>query len=116
MILLSFIHFLLPQFVVRSDIFLLSLLILYMFILTWRLVYNEILKRGLFNKQIIIIGSDGLAQQIVNEVNFKKDCGYNIACIVLEKYHKGTIFEARSPIIRKNKYNGLNELSKENEN
>ena len=111
-ILLSLIYFLLPQFVVRSDIFFLSLIILYMFILTWRLVYNEILRRGLFDKKMIVIGADGLAQKIINDVNSKKDCGYNIACIVLEKYHKGTIRDARSPIIRKNKYKDLNVLAK----
>ena len=111
-ILLSLIYFLLPQLVIRVDIFMLSLLVLYVFILAWRLAYNEVLKKGLFNKQIIIIGADGLAQQIINEVNVRKDCGYNIACIVLEKYHKGTIYDARSPIIRKNKYHGLNDLAK----
>ena len=111
-ILLAVIYFLFPQFVVRVDIFILSLSVLYVLILIWRLTYNEVLRRGLFNKQIIIIGSDGLAQQIINEVNVKKDCGYNIACIVLEKYHEGTIKDARSPIIRKNNYKGLNDFAK----
>jgi sugar transferase (PEP-CTERM system associated) len=111
-ILLSLIYFLLPKFVVRADIFILGLIVLYIFILTWRLLYNEILRRGLFNKQMIVIGADGLAQQIINDVNSKKDCGYNIACIVLEKYHKGTLKDARSPIIRKNNYKDLCVLAK----
>lgn len=111
-ILLAVTYFLFPHFVVRADVFILSLIVLYGFILAWRLAYNEILKRGLFDKKIVIIGSDGLAQQIVNEINNKKDCGYNIACIVLEKYHKGTISEARTPIIRKRKYTGLSNLVK----
>ena len=111
-ILLSLIYFLLPQFVVRADIFILSLIVLYVFILTWRLLYNEILRRGLFDKKMIVIGADGLAQQIINDVNSKKDCGYHIACIVLEKYHKGTLKDARSPIIRKDNYKDLSVLVK----
>ena len=45
-ILLSVIYFLLPQFVVRVDIFILSLFVLYVFILIWRLVYNEMKSKG----------------------------------------------------------------------
>ena len=111
-ILLSLIYFLMPQFVVRADIFIVGLIVLYIFILTWRLLYNEILRRGLFNKKMIVIGADGLAQQIINDINSKKDCGFDIACIVLEKYHEGTIKDARAPIIRKNNYKDLCVLAK----
>jgi len=37
----------------------------------------------------------------------KKDCGYQVACIVLEKYHQGTIIDAKTPVIRKKGYQGL---------
>ena len=111
-IILAFIILFLPQFTIRFDIFFLSVFILFVLILSWRLAYNQILKRGLFDKKIIIIGSEGLAQHIINEVNTKKDCGYTIASIVLDKYHKGTISDARAPIIRKIEYKGLCELVK----
>ena len=41
----------------------------------------------------------------------KKDCGYQVACIVLEKYHQGTITDAQTPVIRKKGYQGLCALS-----
>jgi sugar transferase (PEP-CTERM system associated) len=110
-ILLSFIYFLFPDAVIGSGVFLASICILSVLIGSWRLTYATILKRGIFDEKIIIIGSNELAQNIVNEINHKGDSGYRIACVVIEKYHEGTIKDAKSPIIRKLRYKKLSELA-----
>jgi sugar transferase (PEP-CTERM system associated) len=110
-IVVAVIYFVFPQVVISTSVYILSIFILLVFLGSWRYSYSLIVNRGIFDIKIILIGSDDLAQNIVNEVNHKSDCGYTIACIVTEKYHKGTITDARSPIIRKAKYAGLAELA-----
>ena len=111
-ILIAAIYFLFPQTTIDSGVYILSLCILTVFLGSWRFSYSFVISRGLFNIKIILVGSDDLAQNIVNEINHKTDCGYTISCIVTEKYHQGTIKDARSPIIRKTQYEGLAELAK----
>jgi sugar transferase (PEP-CTERM system associated) len=67
----------------------------------------------MFDQKIIVIGSDELAHKIMNEISGRTDCGYKIACIVLERYYQHTIEDARSPIIWKKNYKGLCELAKQ---
>ena len=111
-ILIATIYMIFPQVVINTKVYILSIFILLLFLGSWRFTYTMIVHRGIFDIKIILIGSDDLAQNIVNEVNLKSDCGYSIACIVTEKYHQGTIKDAKSPIIRKVKYAGLAELAK----
>ena len=111
-IIIAIIYFVFPQVVISTNVYILSIFILLIFLGSWRFTYSLVVNRGMFDIKIILIGSDDLAQNIVNEINYKSDCGYTIACIVTEKYHKGTITDARSPIIRKAKYKGLAELAK----
>ena len=110
-ILIAVIYFTFPQAIVDSRIYILSLCILLVFLGSWRFIYSLAINQGLFDIKIILIGSDDLSQNIVNEINHKTDCGYAIACIVTEKYHKGTIKDAKSPIISKARYTGLAELA-----
>lgn len=111
-IILTAIYLIFPQAIVDSRIYILSMCIFLLFLGSWRFTYSLLINRGIFNIKIILIGSDDLSQNIVNEINQKIDCGYTIACIVTEKYHQGTIKDARSPIIRKVRYGGLAELAK----
>ena len=106
-ILLAIIYFIFPKTILNTGNYIVSALILVFLLSSWRLGYALVLNRGLFDKKIILIGSDELAQKINNEIMQKKDCGYQVACIVLEKYHQGTITDAQTPVIRKKGYQGL---------
>ncbi len=111
-IMIAAIYFFFPQAIIDANVYILSLCILLVFLGSWRFTYSLVINRRIFDMKIILIGSDNLAQNIVNEINYKTDCGYTISCIVTEKYHQGTIKDARSPVIRKAKYSGLAELAK----
>jgi len=107
----SVIYFVFPVTIIEYRYLSYSILLTAILILTWRISYSEVLRRGLFNKPIIILGADEMAQQIVNEIKLRKDCGYKIACIVLGKHHKDTMLEADSPCIQKSRYKGISELA-----
>ncbi len=111
-IIVSIIYFIFPAAIIEYRFLSYSILLIAIMIMSWRIGYSEILKRGLFNKPIIILGADEMAQQIVNEIKQREDCGYNIACIVLGKHHRDTVLEADSPCIRKKGYQGICELAK----
>jgi sugar transferase (PEP-CTERM system associated) len=106
-ILLAVIYFIFPDTILNTGNYIISALILLFLLSSWRLGYALVLNQGLFDRKIILIGSDELAQKINNEIMQKKDCGYRVACIVLEKYHQGTITDAQTPVIRKKGYQGL---------
>ena len=111
-ILLAIIYFIFPRTMLNVGNYIVSALILLFLLSSWRIGYALVLNRGLFDKKIILIGSDELAQKINNEIVQKKDCGYQVACIVLEKYHQGTIADAKTPVIRKKGYQGLCALAR----
>ena len=72
---LAVIYFIFPATVLNTGNYIVSALILVFLLSSWRLGYALVLNRGLFDKKIILIGSDELAQKINNEIMQKKDCG-----------------------------------------
>ena len=82
-ILLGFIAYFFPQAIVGHWTFLLSLLLMVLLIGSWRYGYALVLKQGWFNQKIILLGSGELAQNIHDEINSKRDCGYQI-CLVFK--------------------------------
>lgn len=81
-ILLAGVYFLFPNAIIGEGIFFVSITILILFIVSWRVAYTFILNRGLFNQKIIILGSSDTAKEIAREIGEKKDCGYEIAAAV----------------------------------
>lgn len=81
-ILLAIVYFIFPNVIIGEGIFIVSIAIVIMFIVSWRIGYTHILNRGLFNQRIIILGSSDTAMEIAREIHEKKDCGYAIAAAV----------------------------------
>lgn len=88
---LAFIYLIFPLTIIDQKIFILSILFLLIFIITWRLVYIRILNKGLFNETIIILGSSSLAVDIFQEINSTIDCGYTVSMMIpdseKDEYH-----------------------------
>jgi hypothetical protein len=91
-ILLGIIAYFFPQAIVGHWIFLLSLFLMVLLIGSWRYGYALVLKLGLFNQKIILLGSGELAQSIYEEINCKRDCGYQI-CLVVKDCEVDTDFK-----------------------
>ena len=80
-IILAIIAYFFPKIIVGHRIFLLSLFLMVLLIISWRYGYFYILNLGLFDQKIILLGSGKLAQNIYQEINHKRDCGYQISLV-----------------------------------
>ncbi len=83
-IVLSLSYFVFPTTLLKTDIFVPSISLSIVLIISLRILYAKMLARGLFNQKIVLLGSGDLAKDIQAAVAEKMDCGYTIACIVLE--------------------------------
>ncbi|MEH0023178.1 MAG: TIGR03013 family XrtA/PEP-CTERM system glycosyltransferase [Desulfobacter sp.] len=79
---LAFVYFFFPLAIIDQEIFILSLLFLLVFIVGWRIVYIHILHRGMFNENIILLGSGELANDIYTEIAQNIDCGYTVSVMI----------------------------------
>ncbi len=86
-IVLAVIYFLFPLVIIDQKIFILSIVFLLVFIIGWRLLYIQILSKGLFNEHIIILGSSDLAMDIFKEIRGTIDCGYNVSVLIPDDEH-----------------------------
>ena len=78
------VYYLVPQLMIGEGIFVISIGLLILLIVSWRIGYTLILEKGLFNQKIIVIGSGDLAQGIIQEINEKRDSGYEIETVLKE--------------------------------
>ena len=78
------VYYLLPQLMIGEGIFVISIALLILLIVSWRIGYTLILENGLFNQKIIVIGSGALAQGIIQEIRDKRDSGYEIETVLNE--------------------------------
>ena len=54
------VYYLVPQLMIGEGIFVISIALLILLIVSWRIGYTLILENGLFNQKIIVIGSGAL--------------------------------------------------------
>ncbi|MBU0463980.1 MAG: TIGR03013 family PEP-CTERM/XrtA system glycosyltransferase [Proteobacteria bacterium] len=81
-IVLGLIYWAFPVVIINQFIFILSIGLLLIFIIGWRLLYIFIIKKGIFNQNIILLGSSPLAFDILNEIDSEPDCGYSVSVMI----------------------------------
>lgn len=112
-ILLAVIYWFFPNAIISEGIFIASIIIVILLVVSWRLAYARVLSIGLFNQKIIILGSSDSAKTIANEINEKKDCGYQIAAIVSkEPWNNG--FIPKDNVIVQNKFSDIQKIAEQN--
>jgi len=79
---LAGVYFVFPLAIIDQKIYILSIILLLIFIIGWRLLYVQMLEKGVFNEHIIILGSSSLAVDIFNEINKTIDCGYTVSIVI----------------------------------
>ena len=111
-IFLGFVYLAFPETIIGSLIFMIGVGIVIVAITCWRFGYSLALNRGLFNQQIILLGSGDLTRRIREEINARKDCGYTVAVEVPECIDDSDPGRpAEVPLICRNKFEGMCELS-----
>ena len=107
-IVLGVIYFVFPGSIIGSTIYFINVGIAIALIFIWRVGYNFILERGMFNQKIMVLGSNRLAENIIAEIAGKKNCGYDVT-IVVPEINDNRVFSnklIKAGIIKKD-YNGL---------
>ena len=79
---LAFVYFFFPLAIIDQKVFILSIVFLLIFIIGWRLLYIQVLNKGMFNEHIIILGSSSLASDIYKEIADTIDCGYTVSVMI----------------------------------
>ncbi len=79
---LAFVYYFFPLVIIGQRAFMLSILLLLILIIGWRIFYIHVLDQGIYNEKILILGSSDLAVDIFNEIQEKIDCGYTVSAIV----------------------------------
>jgi sugar transferase (PEP-CTERM system associated) len=116
-IFLSGVYVIFPGTIIGHGIFALSIGIVILLIVSWRFCYKLILDHGLFDQNIILLGSGDLAQKIIKEINKRKDSGYTVSVNVKEKkYYGNNNFqheENTASTIYKQNFEGLCDIADE---
>ena len=113
-IFLAGIYFIFPATIIGKGVFVVSVVFVILFIVSWRFGYMLILNHRMFDEKIILLGSGELAQNIMNEIFDKKDCGYVVSATVQEcPDHTDFAHEQTTAMICKKDYDGLCELAEE---
>jgi sugar transferase (PEP-CTERM system associated) len=114
-IFLSGIYIIFPQAIIGYGIFALSVTFVILLIVSWRFCYKLILTHGIFDQNIIIMGSGDLAQNIINEITQRKDSGYSVSLNVKEYMGNNELpnEQNRASTIYIQNYDGLCDMAEE---
>jgi len=112
-IFLAGIYIIFPGLIIGQGIFVVSIGFVLLIVVSWRFCYKIILNHGLFNQKIILLGSDGLAKDIINEINERKDSGYTVSVNVQESSGNNDFKNQKNTAstIYKGDYKGLCEMA-----
>ena len=112
-IFLGVVYLAFPGTIIRSVVFMVGVGIVIVLIACWRFGYALVLGRGLFNQQILLLGSGCLIRKIREEIKVRRDCGYTVALEVPEAVEDGDPERpAEVPLICRHKFEGLCEMSR----
>ena len=110
-ILLAFIYMIFPQVIIATGTFIVSICFVILLIVSWRFLYSIILKHGMFNQKIVLLGSGQVTMDIKQEIIGRKDCGYTLALEIPESIDDVDLVNPGDiPLICKNKFEGLKEM------
>ena len=112
-IILACVYIVFPETIIGRGIFVVSIAFVIVLVVSWRFCYSLIIDRGIFNQRIILLGSGKFAQNIINEINDKKDCGYTVSLVVPDSSdNTALVFDKNAIKIFENNYQGLCEIAK----
>jgi len=83
-LLLAVLYYLFPLLIIGRGIFLISLGFIGVVIVSWRMIYNHILKTRQFDQKIMIVGCGPLAKSIAGEIIEKVDTGFKVVGFISE--------------------------------
>lgn len=77
-IVLAVVYFIWPDAIIGRWIFFASIIILLLFLVSWRILYTIIIQKRIFVEKAIVIGVGELASDIMREIKNRRDSSYDI--------------------------------------
>jgi len=78
---LAALYYLFPFLVLEQGVLFLGLFILGLFMVSWRLLYQVICQKKIWNEKILLVGDGNLASLIGEEINSSQDVGYTLSAV-----------------------------------
>ncbi|MFZ0451244.1 MAG: TIGR03013 family XrtA/PEP-CTERM system glycosyltransferase, partial [Desulfatiglandaceae bacterium] len=86
---LALVYFIWPEMIIGRWIFFVSLVILLFFLVSWRIIYSIVIRRKIFTEKAILIGDGDLTNNILQEIQERRDLSYSINGIVAPEKSRG---------------------------
>ena len=87
------------KYMIKTKIFAISIFFIVILIASWRLLYTLLSNRKILKNNLIILGSNSLAQEILKKIKNKKDYGYSVSMIIPEQKKHSTMLKNKYPDI-----------------
>lgn len=84
-ILLALLYMLFPDFIIGEGIIFVSIAIVVLLVVSWRIVYTFVLNKGFFNQKVMLMGANPTALEIAKQIHETRDCGYEIVSVLSDK-------------------------------
>ena len=81
-VVLALIYYCIPSLLMGRGIFFITLAFLILLIVSWRYVYNWVLKKKMFTERVLILGRGRLCREIIDEITGCADSGYQISGLI----------------------------------
>jgi sugar transferase (PEP-CTERM system associated) len=78
---LALIYFLFPLFIIEQGIFFVGLFFLLLFLVSWRILYQYLCQKHVFDERIFLVGDGNLAHMIGDLVQNSIDSGYVVSAV-----------------------------------
>ena len=106
-IILAIVYFLFPTAIIKEGIFVVSVALVILFIISWRVAYTQVLNSGIFDQQVIILGSSDTAKEIVKEIQERKDSGYRVTAAISKSSWSDAICSENIGFICQSSYDNI---------
>lgn len=111
--LLGLVYTFLPRLIIGRGIFFISIIIMFILVVSWRLIYGWVLRRERFSERILIMGTGELSDKIVQELSERSYSGFKIIGVLGENPESINPGSSRIPL--RGSYQDLGRLVKEYE-
>ncbi len=82
--LLGLVYAFLPRLIIGRGIFFISVIIMFLLVISWRFLYGWVLRRERFSERILIMGPGELANKIIQELSERGYSGFKIVGLLGE--------------------------------
>jgi len=80
-IFLAGLYYFFPSLILEQGIFFVGIILMLLFLVSWRIIYQLFSMKKIWNEKIILVGDGKLAKMIGNEVRQNLDSGYTINAV-----------------------------------